>query len=198
MLLPFFDARTIFIKRNVRKRMKKALCAAITKVLLLMVTAVLLATLFLNVATLHAVNKIEHGDSVSTGFFSAIVGSGSMAPELLVNDLLIIGGSSSYQEGDVITYIAPSGSLVTHRIIEILDGEIIAQGDMNNIPDEAFLQQRVLGKVDFVVPGFGNVIEGILSPVGIALLVSIVVVSWLIHRTTGGQNENTRTPQSTE
>jgi len=170
--------------------MEKKLISIITKILIKASTAVLLLTLFLNVSTLWSTGEINGGKAVKSGYFCAIIDSGSMMPAISVNDLLLIKGGDAYQADDIITYVSPRGALVTHRVKEVSDKGYIAQGDANNIPDEEISAQRVLGKVIFVIPGAGGIIDGIISPAGAGLSVCIVLLVWLIRRIRGDQNED--------
>ena len=142
--------------------------------------ATLLMVLFMNLSTLWAANRIAQGELVRSGFFSALVGSGSMEPTISTMDMLVVMGSDSYQEGDVITYISPQGSLVTHRLIEIAGSEFVAQGDANNIPDAPFDRQRVVGKVVFTLHGTGAALAALSTPKGGGLALCMVILIWLI------------------
>ena len=168
----------------------KKIMSALTKILITALIAVLLLILFLNVATLWSVERIKDGGWITSGYFSAVVGSGSMRPALSVNDVLIVKANASYQAGDIITYVSSRGGLITHRVNEVTDNGYIAQGDANNVPDEEILGQRVLGKVVFSIPRGGAIIDGILSPAGIILLASIFILLWLIGRIRNDQNED--------
>ena len=169
--------------------MKKKIFYVFTKVPLIVLIAVLVAASFLNLSTLWAVGNVQRGGSVTYGYFSAIIGSGSMEPTVFVNDLLLIKSETSYRKDDVITYVSPKGGLITHRVKEVSDYGYIAQGDANNIPDEEISKQRVLGRMVFVIPGAGGVIDGILSPAGIALLGCICLLLHLIQRIRRDENE---------
>ena len=170
--------------------MKKKIFLVLSKLPLIAVITVLLSALFLNLSTLWAVDKIQRGGPITSGYFCAIIGSGSMEPTVFVNDLLLIKSEASYRSGDIITYVSPRGGLITHRVKEVSDYGYIAQGDSNNIPDEEISKQRALGKVVFVIPRAGGVIDGILSPAGIALLGCICSLLWLIQRIRRNQNED--------
>ena len=170
--------------------MEKKLISIITKIFITALTVTLLLTLFLNVSTLWSTGEIKGGKAVKSGYFCAIIDSGSMMPAISVNDLLLVKGGDAYQAGDIITYVSPRGTLVTHRVREVSYKGYIAQGDANNIPDEEISAQRVLGKVVFVIPGAGGIIDGIFSPAGAGLLVGIVLLVWLIRRIRGDQNED--------
>ena len=170
--------------------MKKKFLSAITKLPVIALVAVLLSALLLNLSTLWSVGAIKRGGSVTSGYFCAIVGSGSMEPTVFVNDLLLVKGETAYQTEDIITYVSSKGGLITHRVKEVLNDGYIAQGDANNIPDEEISGQRVLGRVVFVLPRVGDVIDGILSPAGIILLGCICLLLELIQRIWRDQYED--------
>ena len=170
--------------------MKKKILSAFTKLPLIVLIAALLSALFLNLSTLWSVREIKRGGSITSGYSCAIIGSGSMEPTVFVNDLLLVKSAASYHAEDIITYVSPQGGLITHRVKEVLDDGYIAQGDANNIPDEEISRQRVLGKVVFVLPRAGGIIDGILSPSGIILLGCIGLLLWLIQRIRRAQNED--------
>ena len=161
--------------------MKKKFIPTLTGILAIALAAILLLVLFLNVSTLRSVGEIKRGGQVKDGYFCAIVGSGSMEPAVHVNDWLLVEGGGSYRAGDIITYVSTQGGLVTHRIREVSGNGYITQGDANNVSDGEISRQRVLGKVVFVLPGAGWLMDGLLSPVGIALLVCVCALVWLIR-----------------
>jgi len=170
--------------------MKKKILSVFTQIFTTALIAVLLSALFLNISTLWTVDKIQRGESVTGGYFCAIIGSGSMEPTVSVNDLLFIKGSTLYQAEEIITFVSRKGSLITHRVKEVSNGGYITQGDANNIPDNEITKQRVLGKVVFVIPGIGGIIDGIISPVGTLFLTCIFMLIFLIQRIRRPQNED--------
>ena len=162
--------------------MIKKLGTVVTRGAIWALVAVLLVVLFMNISTLWAAKRIVQGEVVCSGFFSALVGSGSMEPSISTMDMLVVMGGDTFSEGDVITYMSPEGSLVTHRLIAVTEAGFIAQGDANNIPDEPIARQRVLGKVVFVLRGVGAAIDVIFTPVGGGLALGMVVLALLIGR----------------
>ena len=154
------------------------------------VTVIMLLALLLNIVTVLSVNEIARGGSVKSGYFCAIIGSGSMEPFISKNDLLFIEGASTYQVEDVITYVSPRGGMITHRIKELSSMGYVTQGDANNISDGEIRGERVLGRVVFGIPGVGGVINGILSPVGIIQLASVLLLVYLIFRVGRETREN--------
>ena len=169
--------------------MKKKIISGVSNILIIILVVILLSVLVLNVRTLRSVDRIKSGEVINSGFASAIIGSGSMEPGISVNDLLLIRGRTDYKTGDIITYVSHHGGLVTHRIKEVLESGYITQGDANNIPDEEISRQRVMGAVIMVLPVAGGVIDGLLSPVGIFIVVCAFLFVWLIRRIRRDQNE---------
>ena len=169
--------------------MKKKSVSVLLKGFLMAMIAGLIGTLLLNVSTLRAVGEIKRGRYIKTGYFWAIIGSGSMEPTVSVNDLLFIRGGDFFQAEDIVTYVSERGTLITHRVKAVVDGGYVTQGDANNIPDEEIRRQRMLGKAVLIVPGVGSVISGIFSPAGIILLACIFSAVLLIRKTRRGKNE---------
>ena len=145
--------------------MRKKSFSLFFRLLIITLTIFLSAALFLNISTMISMKKIQNGHFIQSGYSCAIVGSGSMRPEIFVNDLVIIQSVESYQKDEIATYVSEHGTLVTHRIKEISDSGYIMQGDANNTADGEVARQRIMGKVVFVVPGAGLVIRAFSSPV---------------------------------
>ena len=108
------------------------------------------------------------------GYGTAIVLSGSMEPELSVDDLIFVKEQDGYEVGDVVVYQSGS-SLVVHRIISA-DGEtIVTQGDANNTPDGEIDISLVKGCVIGHIAGVGGLVRLMKSPlVSIALLAGAI------------------------
>ena len=170
--------------------MKKRFILTFSNTLITIGIVLLLIALIINLSTIWSIERIHRGEKVNSGYYASIIGSGSMEPTISVNDLLFIKGSDSYQAEDIITYVSPTSSLVTHRIKEVLPTGYIAQGDANNISDDEISKQRVLGKVVCMIPGVGGIVFAILSPAGITFLICIFILILLIQKISGGKNEN--------
>lgn len=105
------------------------------------------------------------------GWSAAVVISGSMADTISVNDLIIAKAQEGYQTGDIISFLQ-GDTLVTHRIVEETPEGYLTKGDANNTPDpDPVPKENVVGKVRWIVPGAGNIIEGIRSPLGMLCIV---------------------------
>ena len=109
------------------------------------------------------------------GFGMAVVVSGSMEPELSVNDVVIVCPQDSYDVGDVVVFQSEN-TLVIHRIIEQLDGNmIVTQGDANNTPDEPISLDNVKGEMVFCIPWLGVLVSFFQSTIGTLLLLTLAV-----------------------
>lgn len=104
------------------------------------------------------------------GYSWAIVVSGSMEPNIMTNDVIILKKSDTYEVGDVIAFQvdnpAYGGVPVTHRIVEITekDGKLIytTKGDANPVRDEDIIfYENILGRVIKIIPELNPLISKI-------------------------------------
>lgn len=122
------------------------------------------------------------------GFGMAVVVSGSMEPELSINDVVFVCPQDSYEVGDVVVFQADGSSLVIHRIIEASDdGTVITQGDANNTPDAPISVDMIKGKMAFSVPMVGVLVSFFKSTLGTVLLLAGAV--WLYIRSLHNEKE---------
>ncbi|MDH6363750.1 signal peptidase [Enterococcus sp. PF1-24] len=103
------------------------------------------------------------------GYTSAVVISGSMAPEISVNDLVIVKTDEDYAAQDVIMF-TDGNYHTTHRILEITPEGYITKGDANNTDDGLILKENVVGKVIFVVPLIGAIQEFLMTTQGLLFM----------------------------
>lgn len=132
-------------------------------------------------------NAVEIGRNalpMPLGFGIAVVVSGSMEPELSINDLIVVTPNDSYEVGDVVVF-STGGSLVVHRIIET-DGETVTtQGDANNTADDPISVRDIKGKVAFAIPFAGVAVDFVKSAPGTLLI--LLLAAYLYYRSV--QNE---------
>lgn len=115
-------------------------------------------------------NKIKalKGDTTPPTYNAFVVLSGSMEPNIRVNDVVVTKRKdlSELKEGDVITFLSSDsrfyGVTVTHRIKEVYYDSASnkytykTKGDNNNAEDLALVEgNRILGKVIVKVPLIG-------------------------------------------
>jgi signal peptidase len=104
----------------------------------------------------------------------SVVMSGSMEPELSVNDLVFIREKDSYSQGDVVVY-QRDGELIIHRIVSIEDDKVITKGDANPVEDSPVSLSNVKGKMIMSVPYLGLIVRWIKTPVGTILVLAVAI-----------------------
>lgn len=104
------------------------------------------------------------------GWGISVVLSGSMEPELSVNDLVLVQEQDNYSEKDIVVY-QDGSSLVIHRIISIDGDTIITMGDANTAADEPITAAVIKGKAVAHIPAVGAVVRFLKTPVGSVLLI---------------------------
>ncbi len=161
--------------------MKKVYCV-IKKVLQIVLCVFIVILLVFNVATM--VQRAQGKQMpVVFGFSFAVVVSGSMEPEIKINDVVIVKSQKNYKERDIITFCDTlTGDYVTHRIILASeDGTFLTKGDANNTDDKlAIPKEAVVGKVIAVLPGAGNIIRKMQTPLGMLIMVGGSLAFWVV------------------
>lgn len=117
------------------------------------------------------------------GFKTMTVMTGSMEPELQPGDMIIVREKNpiELQVDDVITYQLNQHTLVTHRIVSLVekDGEsfFLTKGDANNVVDNDFVSpDKIVGVVAFTIPKLGHLAQVLQTPTGIILLSLIILL----------------------
>lgn len=122
--------------------------------------------------------------NIPGGYKSFVVLSGSMMPAIAPGSLIIVKPEREYGVRDVVTRSTKHAkTTITHRIIEktMVDGEtrFRTQGDANLTADaELVAPQEILGRVQWIVPGVGKVVNYAQTKPG--FLVMVLVPSMLI------------------
>lgn len=147
---------------------------AVTTALRLIVLIICGAVLGVNIYLANAKSLGRNQMPMPFGYGASVILSGSMEPELSVGDLIIVGESESYLEGDVVVF-QDKTSLIVHRIVEIEGDSIITQGDANNGRDEPITADAIKGKVLFHIDGAGNVVDFLRTPVGTLIIVALAI-----------------------
>lgn len=118
------------------------------------------------------------------------IGSGSMEPNLKVNDIIIIKKENDYKLNDVVTY-ENDGYYVTHRIIEIDENTVITKGD-NNSNSEIVEKNKIIGKMIYKFKILGFFIYMLTKPYSwiVLFLVSILFIFVMPVKTEKGKHLN--------
>ena len=151
--------------------MKKSTVKTIIRTFLLVLCGTALG---INVYLANANSLARNKLPMPFGYGAAVVLSGSMEPELSVDDLIIVKAEDEYAERDVVVY-QDGEILVVHRIIGKDGDSIITKGDANNAPDEPIEPSRINGKVVFCVPSVGKIVDFMKSPIGTVLIIAAAV-----------------------
>ena len=154
-------------KSNTKKRM-------ILRMILIVIISVALGLMLyqLNVQSLT-------GDQMPMplGFGMGVVMSGSMEPHLSVDDMIFVVSASEYEVGDWVVFQS-KGSLVVHELIAIDGDTVITQGTANNTPDDPMSIDQIKGRVAFHIPGVGQLVDFMKSPIGTSLI--LVIAAFLL------------------
>lgn len=113
------------------------------------------------------------------GYRSYTILSGSMEPEFYPGDIVITQHKikTDIKLGDVVTFRDDEGVIITHRIIDEVDGGYITQGDNNNVKDKGVLKEDdIIGKVKFSIPKIGYLINFLSKPIIIAVEMILLAV----------------------
>ncbi len=139
----------------------------IIRVTLIALVAVIIG---LKIYSWNAETLVGNAMPMPFGYGSAVVLSGSMEPELSVNDLIIVRQKDIYEIGDIVVY-QNGYDLIVHRIININDETVITMGDANNIADEPISRKNIKGSVVISIPFVGVVVSFLKSTIGIIVMI---------------------------
>lgn len=142
--------------------------------------------------------KQAKGEVPNPKFNAYVVLTGSMIPEILVNDVVVTKRVEveELKVGDIITFISTdtrfSGIIVTHRIKQIFvdpvtgEYEFETKGDNNNTVDFTHAEgNKVLGKVILKIPKLGYIQYFLASKGGwifVILIPCLVILSYDIMK----------------
>ena len=129
------------------------------------------------------------------------VRTGSMAPAILPADLVAIEpvAPDRVETGDVITVGLDSGSMVTHRVIAVLDSGVgptfVTRGDANPTADPKPVRpDQVRGRAAWRLPVAGVVLAMLSLPLGILALMSmgatLIVAIWVLDERRAQHDED--------
>lgn len=123
--------------------------------------------------TLYSYVALEVLDKDYVSFFGYTyfeVASGSMAPTINKEDMVIVKLNSDYKQEDIVTYNL-NGDFITHRVKRIDTSTVTTKGDANNTKDAPISKDSILGKVVCIIPNFGIWKRVLLSPRVLILLI---------------------------
>ena len=126
----------------------------------------------------------------SKGVLILVVLSGSMSPSINAGDLILVSKveAEDIKEGDIITF-KNGKNYVTHRVMNVIRGEdgklrFKTKGDANEEWDhEVVKAEDLVGKVIFVIPKLGYLINFIRTPLGYILFILLPGTLIIIEET---------------
>lgn len=121
------------------------------------------------------VMKKDYANYFGYTYFATI--SGSMEDTISIDDYVFIKITKDVNEQDIVSF-ASDDMIVTHRIVEIKDEEIITKGDANNVEDNPINREQIIGKVVFVGKKYGIVVKTITEPI---VFISFFVTVFLFN-----------------
>lgn len=127
----------------------------------------------------------KNKDEISNilGYKSMVVLTGSMAPKINPGDIIIDKSikAKNIKVGDVITYKFDNETLITHRVIEVINKEgsqaYRTKGDANNVDDGKLVtDEQLVGKYSFRIPYAGYVSNFTRTKYGFMLLILLPIM----------------------
>lgn len=146
-------------------------CKNLLRILLLTVCG---AVLGINVYMANASKLLGEEMPMPFGFGAAVVLSGSMEPTFSTGDLIIVRQEPTYGIDDIVVF-QEGRTLVVHRIVDMADGTVTTRGDANNAEDEPIEFSAIKGKVLLHIPGVGNVVSFLKTPLGTVLVIAAAI-----------------------
>ena len=117
------------------------------------------------------------------GYTPMSVLTGSMRPMLEPGDMIVTKKvqADNIAVGEVITYRVSNDTLVTHRVIEVLEENgsyrFRTQGDANNTEDQQLIESsNIVGSYVFKIPKGGYIANFTRSPIGFVVLIILPVL----------------------
>ncbi|MCS0543075.1 signal peptidase I, partial [Aeromonas veronii] len=163
----------------------------------LLVLLVLLSVLAL-VSVFQSKDQVGQVPSI-LGFKIMTVMTGSMEPELQPGDMIIVREKdpSKLQVEDVITYRISQQTLVTHRIVDLLEKDGVThyqtKGDANNVVDDGYVShEQIVGVLALTIPNVGHLAQALQTPTGmilISLLILLIITLGMIKKMLTAQRE---------
>lgn len=151
--------------------MKEKILSFILNILLTIVTIIIIIG-FYYIYQLKIV-KNDYANLFGYTFFE--VATGSMYPTMEIGDVVIVKITKEVQPNDIIVYI-DGESIITHRLIEKNENELIAKGDANNSEDKPIQEDMVLGEVIKIIPKIGIWRKIFTSPEVVGLILLLIIL----------------------
>lgn len=125
-----------------------------------------------NFIQVRMLNK-DYANYFGYTFFHTV--SGSMESSINIDDYVIVKVTKDVDLDDIISF-KTDDMVVTHRIIEIDDENVVTKGDANNVADNPIKKEQIIGKVVHIGRNYGKIVKVISEPtVFISFFVTIIL-----------------------
>lgn len=150
----------------------------VKSILVKLIYAILIILATYNIYNYVCINVLKQDLPTINGYGTLEVISGSMEPTIDVGDLIIVNTKyDELKENDIITFYDEKGSFVTHRIIEIKDGEYITKGDNNNSEDQGTINKDdIVAKYVTRLNGMGKLMAAFKNPITMIMILVIGIL----------------------
>ncbi|MGN1338375.1 MAG: signal peptidase I [Candidatus Coprovivens sp.] len=140
---------------------------------------IVLLSIFIIFKIIGTVNN-KNGYPEYFGYTYFEIVSGSMEDAIQIKDYVIVKIDKNDLEKDDIISFKYEGVIVTHRIIDINNDEILTKGDNNNIEDHPITYEDVIGKVVYIDKKIGRLLDKVSNPKIFLIILSSVLVLEII------------------
>lgn len=130
--------------------MVEKIISFILNVLLIIVTIIIIIGFYY----IYQIKIVKNDYANLFGYTFFEVATASMYPTIEIGDIVVVEITKEIEKNDIIVY-TDGENIITHRLIEKNDNELIAKGDANNSEDKPIQEEMVLGKVIKIVPKLG-------------------------------------------
>ena len=168
--------------------MKSKAFKIINKIKNILLTVILVLLVIVVVASVF-IKATGNTPSIG-GYMLFRVATGSMEPEIMIGDVILVKELSDYSAiavGDVVTYESRSGVTagrpVTHKVIKAPyedNGEwyLQTQGVANDIPDEEINAEQLLGVMVVKIPFLKELYSFFLTPWGLLTIIALIIIAF--------------------
>lgn len=140
--------------------------------LLIIIVVLCLGIATYNFIQVRMLNK-DYANYFGYTFFHTV--SGSMESSINIDDYVIVKVTKDVDLDDIISF-KTDDMVVTHRIIEIDDENVVTKGDANNVADNPIKKEQIIGKVVHIGRNYGKIVKVISEPtVFISFFVTIIL-----------------------
>ena len=157
----------------------------VSKIFFSVITIVLLLLVVMVVYNFFQISVLNKKYSNLFGYTFFEVTTGSMSNTIEINDVVIVKITKDIKKDDIITYINDD-VIITHRVVEQNDEQIITKGDANNDLDKPIQRDMVLGKVVKTIPRLGIWFKVFTD---IKVIISIIITIILFGLTLSSKRE---------